>query len=493
MLTTSAKGTPARIGTTGPRLPYVSVTPEEFRQNGYALIDWITDYIEGIEAFPVIDPELQPGDVRAALPAHPPTAIEPFDAVLRDLDAVILPGITHWQHPNFFAYFPANSSYSSILGELASAGLSVQGMSWITSPACTEVETLMLDWMQELLGLPQRFRSDSATGGGVIHGSASEATLAAILAARWRTTNGRVNLDGDTSSLVAYATTQAHSSIEKGLRIAGIGLDRMRMVPVDENFAMRVDELVRMMTADIDAGLTPFFVCATHGTTSSTSFDPTAEIATVCNANNVWLHVDAAMSGIAALAPEYRWVNNGLELADSYCTNPHKWMGVNFDCDLFWTADRAALLGALSILPEYLRSKAAESGAVIDYRDWQVPLGRRFRSLKLWFTIRCDGIESIQTMIREHVRLTELLAQWVVADHRFEVVAPHPLNLLCIRLREGNEATDSLIERANLTGKALFTRTVLNTQSTLRFSIGSRLTTERHVLDGWQLLQSLAQ
>ena len=442
MLTTCAKGTPACISAAGPRLPYVSVTPEEFRQNGYALIDWITDYIEGIEAFPVIDPELQPGDVRAALPAHPPTAIEPFDAVLRDLDAVILPGITHWQHPSFFAYFPANASYSSILGELASAGLSVQGMSWITSPACTEVETLMLDWMQELLGLP---------------------------------------------------TTQAHSSIEKGLRIAGIGLDRMRMVPVDENFAMRVDELARMMAADIDAGLTPFFVCATHGTTSSTAFDPTAEIATVCNANNVWLHVDAAMSGIAALAPEYRWVNSGLELADSYCTNPHKWMGVNFDCDLFWTADRAALLGALSILPEYLRSKAAESGAVIDYRDWQVPLGRRFRSLKLWFTIRCDGIESIQAMIREHVRLTELLAGWVEADHRFEVVAPHPLNLLCIRLREGNEATDSLIERANLTGKALFTRTVLNSQSTLRISVGSRLTTESHVFAGWQLLQSLAQ
>ncbi len=467
------------------------MTPEDFRQNGHALIDWISDYIEGIEQLPVWNPALQPGQVRASLPAHPPTTTEPFAAVLHDLDAVVIPGITHWQHPNFFAYFPSNSSYASILGELASAGLGVQGMSWITSPACTEVETLMLDWMQELLGLPDRFRSDSPAGGGVIQGSASEATLAAILAARWRATGGDVNHTGDTKALVAYTTTQAHSSIEKGLRIAGIGTEHMRFVPIDTDFAMRADELERMIVADVEAGLTPFFVCASRGTTSSLAFDPTTDIGALCARRNIWLHVDAAMSGIAALAPEYRWVNQGLELADSYCTNPHKWMGVNFDCDLFWTADRAALIGALSILPEYLRSSAAESGVAIDYRDWQIPLGRRFRALKLWFMIRCDGIEPVRTMIRDHVGLTQLLAGWVRADPRFEIVAPHPLNLLCVRLHDGDAATDSLIERANATGQVLFTRTVLDGRSSLRFSIGARLTTERHVETGWRLLQSL--
>ena len=468
------------------------VTPDEFRKNGHALIDWIAEYIEDIEQLPVWNPELLPGDVRAMLPAHPPTAPEPFADVLRDMDDIVVPGLTNWQHPNFFAYFPANSSYSAILGELASAGLSVQGMSWVTSPACTEVETLMLDWMQELLGLPDRFRSDSVTGGGVIQGSASEATLAAILAARWRVTGGAVNADGDTTTLVAYATAQAHSSIEKGLRIAGVGSARMRVVAHDDTFAMRADELSRMIAEDRASGLVPFFVCATRGTTSSTAFDPTPQIGEICRREQLWLHVDAAMSGIAALVPEYRWVNDGLEFADSYCTNPHKWMGVNFDCDLFWTADREALLGALSIIPEYLRSKALESGAAIDYRDWQIPLGRRFRALKLWFTLRCDGIAPVQTMIREHVRLTQMLAELIGTDDRFRIVAPHPLNLICLSLTAGNEATARMIEAANNTADVLFTRTVLDDVVTLRFSIGSRLTAERHVVAGWHLLQSLA-
>ncbi len=466
------------------------MTPDEFRSAGYQLIDWITDYLEHVEQHPV-SPPVRPGDVRAALPEHPPATIEPFDAVLADLDAVIVPGLTHWQHPSFFAYFPGNSSYSSILGELASAGLGVQGMSWVTSPACTEVETLMLDWMQELLGLPAAFRSTSATGGGVIHGSASEATLASILAARWRATGGAINADGDTTHLVAYATSQAHSSIEKGLRIAGIGTDRLRIVPHDEAFAMRADALDELVAADRAAGLTPFWVCSTRGTTSSMAFDPTAEIGAIARREGMWLHVDAAMSGIGALVPEHRWINDGLDLADSYCTNPHKWMGVNFDCDLFWTADRTALLGALSILPEYLRSAAAATGAAIDYRDWQVPLGRRFRALKLWFTLRTDGVGAAQEMIRRHVALTQDLAEWAGADPRFEVVAPHPLNLVCLALAT-DAATDALVERANATGAALFTRTVLDGRSALRVSIGGTRTEARHVRAAWELLQHLA-
>jgi aromatic-L-amino-acid decarboxylase len=467
------------------------MTPDEFRTHGHALIDWITDYLEHVERFPVSS-SVKPGEVRAQLPEHPPADVEPFSAIIADLDRVVVPGLTHWQHPSFFAYFPGNSSYASILGDLVSAGLGVQGMSWVTSPACTEVETLMLDWMVELLGLPNRFHSQSPTGGGVIHGSASEATLASILAARWRATGGSINHHGDTTHLVAYATAQSHSSIEKGLRIAGIGTEQLRVVPHDAQFAMDPAALAAQVDADRAAGLRPFWVCSTHGTTSSMAFDPTAAIARVARANDMWLHVDAAMSGIAALAPEYRWVNDGLDQADSYCTNPHKWMGVNFDCDLFWTADRAALLGALSILPEYLRSAAAETGAAIDYRDWQIPLGRRFRSLKLWFTIRSGGATDAIDMIRRHVGLTQELADWAGHDDRFRIVAPHPLNLLCLAHTEGDARTDRLVEQANATGQALFTRTVLDGTSALRVSVGGARTDRRHVRSAWELLQGLA-
>jgi len=466
------------------------VTPEDFRKQGYALIDWIADYLEGVERFPVAS-AAEPGWVRDQLPAHPPIEAEPFDAVLADLDRVVVPGLTHWQHPSFFAYFPANTSYPSILGDLAAAGLGVNGMSWATSPACTEVETLMLDWMAELLGLPDRFRSNGP-GGGVIQGSASEATLCAMLAARQRATQGAVNASGMPGDLVAYATSQAHSSIEKGVRIAGVGTDNLRVVAHDGAFAMRPDALEAAIAEDRAAGRRPFFVCATAGTTSTTAFDPVPQLAAICRRDGVWLHVDAAHAGIAALCPELRWVNAGLDQADSYCTNPHKWMGVNFDCDLFWVADRTALLGALSILPEYLRTAAGEAGAVIDYRDWQIPLGRRFRSLKLWFTLRCDGVAPIQAMIRDHVAWTQELAGWVAGDDRFEIVAPHPLDLVCFAHRGGDEATDAMIAAANASGAALFTRSVAGGRTFVRVSVGGRMTERRHVEAAWALLQSTA-
>ena len=469
------------------------MTPDEFRANGHALIDWIATYLEGVEQHPV-QPDVKPGEIRSMLPAHPPVDVEPFSSVMTDVDRIVVPGITHWQHPSFFAYFPANTSYSSILGELLAAGLGVNGMSWITSPACTEIETVMVDWMAELLGLPDAFRSASANGGGVIQSTASEATLTSILAARWRATGGDVNRAGGAAiaPLVAYTTSQAHSSIEKGLRIAGVGTEQIRLVDVDDTFAMRPEALERAVSADRAAGLVPFWVCSTRGTTSSMAFDPTPAIGEIARREGLWLHVDGAMSGIAPLAPEHRWVNDGLELADSYCTNPHKWMGVNFDCDLYWTSERAALLGALSILPEYLRSKAAEGGDAIDYRDWGVPLGRRFRALKLWFVLRCDGVAAVQSMIRRHVELTQHLAGLVAADERFEIVAPHPLNMVCLRLRGEDRLTDAVIEQANASGRALFTRTVLDGRSVLRFSIGARTTQLRHVDEAWALLQEIA-
>ncbi len=463
----------------------------QFRAHAHDLVDLIANYLENIESLP-ISADVQPGDVRRHLPEHPPQSPEPFADVVRDIHNVIIPGLTHWQHPNFFAYFPGNTTYSGILADLLTAGLGVQGMSWVTSPACTEVETLMLDWMHELLHLPDVFRSTSPNGGGVIQGSASEATLVSILSARWRATNGEVNKSGDTSKLIAYATSQTHSSIEKGLRVAGIGTDNIRIVPHNSEFAMDAAALESQVRADLAAGLRPFWVCSTRGTTSSGAMDPTPEIGRVAKAHGLWLHVDGAMHGIAALVPEYRWVNDGLELADSYCTNPHKWMGVNFDCDLYWTADRRSLLGALSILPEYLRSAAAESGAAIDYRDWQIPLGRRFRSLKLWFAIRLDGVDTFQTLIRDHVAMTQDVAVAVGRDERFEIVAPHPLNLVCLRLIGDDTLTDRLIEAANATRSVLFTRTVLDGRSVLRFSIGTRTTTRDHVMRAWGLLQSLA-
>ncbi|MEL6892454.1 MAG: pyridoxal-dependent decarboxylase, partial [Actinomycetota bacterium] len=334
------------------------------------------------------------------------------------------------------------------------------------------------------------------TGGGVIQGSASEATLVATLAARGRSTGGRVNDDGDTTRLVGYSSAHAHSSIEKGFRIAGIGRDRLRHVPVDEDFAMRPTALATMIEADRAAGLVPSIVVTAHGTTSSMAFDPTSAIADVCG-DDIWLHVDAAMSGIAALEPAHRWVNDGLDRADSYTTNPHKWMGINFDCNLFWVADRAALINALSILPPYLASETAQHGAAIDYRDWTIPLGRRFRALKLWFSLRADGVEPVRSMIRDHVEWTRRLAELVEADDRFEIVAPHPLNLLCIAHRgetpgEANRSTDALIDAANATGAMLLTRTELDGRSVLRVSIGARSTTWAHVESAWQTLQRLA-
>lgn len=464
---------------------------EEFREYGHRLIDWIIDYHARLDTLPV-QARVAPGEVAAKLPDRP---VDPdgFDALLADLDDVVVPGLTNWQHPGFFAWFPANTGYPAILAELVSAGLGVQGMSWASSPAVTEVETRMMDWMIDLLGLPDAFASTSSNGGGVIQGSASEATLTSILAARWRATRGAVNADSDTTKLVAYATSQAHSSIEKGLRIAGIGTDHLRVIAHDDNFAMRPDALAEAIAADKASGLTPFWVCATIGTTNTLAVDPVRAIGELAKRENLWLHVDAAMAGIATLCPELRWLNDGLELADSYGTNPHKWMGVTFDCNLFYTADRASLLGALSILPEYLRTAAAETGAVIDYRDWQVPLGRRFRALKLWFTLRTDGVAPAQAMIRNHVAWTAQLADWAASDDRFEIVAPHPLNLLCLALRAGDEATAELVERANASGKMMVTRTVLDGRTALRFSIGARSTTLDDVRAGWELLRELCQ
>src|SRR5688572_5169982 len=466
------------------------MSPEEFRRWGHALVDWLAAYRGRVESLPVLS-QVKPGEVRAALPPAAPEQGEDFAALIADVERVILPGVTHWQSPSFFAYFPGNSSGPSILGELLSAGLGVQGMLWTTSPACTELETHVLDWLVDMMGLPAAYRSDG-TGGGVIQDSASSANLCAILAARERATGGRSNSSGCDGKLVAYASTETHSSVAKGIRIAGVGADNLRVIGVDESFAMRPDQLAARIDADRAAGLVPFFVCATMGTTSSEAMDPLRAIGEVCRERGVWLHVDAAMCGTAALCPEYRRLQDGVELADSYCFDPHKWMFTNFDCTCLWVSDRRALVGALSITPEYLRNQASESGAVIDYRDWHVPLGRRFRSLKLWFVIRHYGVEGLRHHVRRHVALAQELKSWVEKSDRFELAAPAPLNLVCFRHVGGDAINQQILEAVNASGRLYLTHTSLDDRYTLRMSIGQSHTQERHVADAWQAIQEMA-
>lgn len=433
-----------------------------------------------------------------ALPGLPP--LDPagdaeWPAILDDVREIILPALTHWQSPGFFGYFPANSSWPAVLADLLSTGLGVQGMLWQTSPAVTELETRMLDWMAHLCNLPDRFLS-SGEGGGVIQGTASEATLVAMVAGRHRL---RTQLpDIDPSTLVAYTSTQAHSSVLKATRIAGI--EHLRLVPTGSAHELDPSALRAMLEQDIADGLTPFYICATAGTTSSGAFDPIDQIAAVRDdlTPSAWLHVDAAWAGSAAVCPEHLWFLDGLDRADSYCTNPHKWLLTNFDCDLFYVADRSVLIDSLSVTPEYLRNTATDSGTVIDYRDWQVPLGRRFRALKLWFVMRHYGASGLQAHVRQHVRWAEWLEQQILADDRFELAAPRSLSLVCLRLAGDRDAdTQALLEAANATGRVLLTHTTLpdaqgRDRYTIRVAIGGTYTTQEAVEALWNLLSAHA-
>jgi aromatic-L-amino-acid/L-tryptophan decarboxylase len=516
------------------------MSPNQFRALGHRMVDWVAAYMERVADLPVLS-QTTPGEVAAKLPPHPPevgiggappapstsrppggssgdAAAASWDAVFADIDRIILPGLTHWQSPNFFAFFPCNASGPAILGEILSAGLNVNGMLWATSPAATELEARVMDWLGEMIGLSAEFLSGGA-GGGVIQGTASESTLIAMLAARARMLQ-RADSGSASPHLVAYTSTQAHSSVIKAAMIAGLARgpdDRahLRLVDVDDDYAMRPDLLERAIREDLAAGRTPFYVCATVGTTSSTAIDPVPAIASVLGrtgaaAAGAWLHVDAAHAGAACICPEFRHLLAGVVgeggRADSLCFNPHKWLLTNFDCDCFWTRDRASLLGALSVTPEYLRNAASESGAVTDYRDWQIPLGRRFRALKLWFVIRHYGVQGLRAYIREHLRLAQLFEDAVRADPRFEVSAPRTVNLVCFRLRpargEEPKATDArnkaLLDRLNVGGRVYLTHTVLPATPAkpgalvLRMAIGATPTQERHVREAWRLIQDAA-
>ncbi|NQU55280.1 MAG: aspartate aminotransferase family protein [Bacteroidetes bacterium] len=467
------------------------MTPEQFREEGKKVIDWIADYYENIEKYPVLS-QVKPGEIKASLPTNPPQKGESLDEMMNDVTNKIMPGITHWQSPNFYAYFPANTSFPAILGDLVSSGFGVQGMIWATSPAATELETKVLDWLVGMMGMPEKFKSTS-TGGGVIQDTASTSALTAIITARERVTKFESNKKGNPQKLVAYISTQTHSSIEKAVKIAGIGTDNLRLIDVDDKFAMRTDLLKKQIEKDKKEEYTPFFICAALGTTSSNAIDPIKEIGEICKTENCWFHIDAAMSGTAMLCPEFRHFQNGVELADSYCFNPHKWMFTNFDCDVFWVANREELINTFSILPEYLRNKATESGEVFDYRDWHIQLGRRFRSLKLWFVIRHYGVEGLQHHIREHVSLAKKFTGWVNQTKDFEIFVDPPLNLVCFRHKSSDDFNMKLMNAVNETGKAYFTHTKLNGKIVLRMSIGQTNTKEKHIKTTWDLIQETAE
>ena len=464
--------------------PPEHLSSEEFRKHGHALIDWIADYWDRIEDLPV-ESSVSPGSVRELLPPEAPQKGEPFADLIRDLDEIVMPGITHWQHPSWFSFFPANASPPSVLAELVSAGLGVQGMLWSTSPAATEIESHVLDWLVDLMDLPSEWKTTSL-GGGVLQMSASDSTHTSLVVARHQAMKRGVN----PTAMVAYASTQTHSSIQKGATVAGYR--HIRLIPVDDKQAMDISALRAALASDKAEGLVPVFVAATLGTTGTTAVDPIRPIGEICQEENLWLHVDAAYAGNAMICPEFRHHQDGLELVDSYTFNPHKWLMVNFDCSVFYVADRSPLIDCLSILPPYLKNEASESGAVIDYRDWHVPLGRRFRSLKLWWVIRSYGVEGLQSMIRYHVALTERLAEKLKSDPRFEVVAPHPFALVCFRCTAGDEATQSLAEAVNGSPNVAWTGSELDGRPMIRVSIGQRTTDEGHVDALRDLIDELA-
>ena len=457
------------------------MSPEEFRRHGYAMVDWIASYMETVDEQRIV-PSVVPGDIRKRLPARAPEQPEPFENIMHDLDEIVMPGIMHWQSPGWFAYFPANSSPPAVLGEMAAAGLAVQGMMWSTSPACTEIESHMMDWLVDLLGLPTGWKT-SGPGGGVIQMTASDSTHTALVVARHRA-------GGSADDQVAYTSEQAHSSVEKGARVAGYG--HIRKVAVDDAFAMSGPALAAAITSDLDAGLRPTFVNSTIGTTGTTAVDAIRDIGEITRQHGLWHHVDAAYAGSAMVCEEFRHHQDGLELADSYVFNPHKWMFTNFDCSAFYVADRRPLIDALSILPPYLRNEASESGDVIDYRDWHVPLGRRFRALKLWFVLRSYGAEGIRDAVRKHVALARDLEARLDRDPRFQVVAPTPFALVSFRHRGGAAATEQLVDAINASGHSYVTASVLDGAPYIRVSIGQTNTEAEHVDRLWLLIDEHA-
>ncbi len=468
------------------------MTPEEFRRHGHALIDWIADYRASLDQRPVMA-RSAPGDVRALLPTCPPLQAEPFDAIVADLDRVVVPGLSLWQHPRFFGYFPANCSLAAVLGDLVSTGLGVLGLAWQSSPALTEVEEVATDWMRQMVGLSEAWS-------GVIQDTASTSTLVALLCARERTSAyglARGGLQGEPAPLVVYASAHAHSSVDKAALLAGFGRDNIRLIDHDECLAMRAGALDAAVRADLAAGRRPCAVVATTGTTTTTAVDPIGAIAAVAREHGLWLHVDSAMAGSAMILPECRWMWNGIEAADSVVLNPHKWLGVAFDCSLYFVRDPEHLVRVMSTNPSYLQSSA--DGQVKNLRDWGLPLGRRFRALKLWFLIREQGVAGLQARLRRDLANAQWLAGQVRATPHWRVLAPVALQTVCLRHEpEGldGEALDrhtlGWADRLNRSGLTYLTPAILDGRWMVRVSIGAESTEREHVAAVWAAIQAEA-
>ncbi len=467
----------------------------EFREQGHALIDWIADYRESMANLPVMS-RVQPGDIAAMLPSDPPQQAEGLTSIVSDLDRIVLPGITHWNHPGWFAYFPSNTDLSSVLADLVAAGLGAQGMSWQTSPAATEIEDVVVEWLRRMLGLSDAFS-------GVIHDSASTATLCALLCARERTTQfsqNRGGLQAEATPLVVYASDQAHSSIPKAALLAGFGAEHLRLIETDDAHALRVDLLQSAVEADIAAGRRPCALVAAVGTTATTAIDPVRAMASLADRHGLWLHVDAAMIGNAMICPEHRWAWEGVEGADSLVLNPHKWLGTGFDLSAYYTRDPEHLVRVMSTNPSYLSTD--QDGRVRNLRDWGIPLGRRFRALKLWFLIREYGVEGLQNRIRRDIANAEWLRRQIDAAPEWERLAPAPFQTLCVRhvphgltgnedaLRPHNLA---LAEHLGRQGRYHLTPAILKGTQILRISIGAQATKREHVAGLWQELREAVQ
>ncbi|CAN6906860.1 unnamed protein product [Brassica oleracea] len=470
---------------------------EQLREYGHRMVDFIADYYKTIETFPVLS-QVQPGYLHNLLPDSAPDQPETVEQVLDDVKTKILPGITHWQSPTFYAYYPSNSSVAGFLGEMLSAGLGIVGFSWVTSPAATELEMIVLDWLAKLLNLPEQFLS-KGNGGGVIQGSASEAILVVMIGAREKVLR-RVGKNA-LGKLVVYSSDQTHSALQKACQIAGIHPENCRVLKADSstNYALRPELLQEAVSEDIEAGLIPFFLCGNVGTTSSTAVDPLAALGNIAKRNEIWFHVDAAYAGSACICPEYRQYIDGVETADSFNMNAHKWFLTNFDCSLLWVKDQYVLTEALSTNPEFLKNKASQANLVVDYKDWQIPLGRRFRSLKLWMVLRLYGAETLKSYIRNHIKLAKDLEQLVSQDPNFEVVTPRIFSLVCFRIlpvdndeKECNDRNRNLLDAVNSSGKLFLSHTALSGKIVLRCAIGAPLTEERHVKETWKVIQEEA-
>jgi aromatic-L-amino-acid decarboxylase len=466
---------------------------EEFRAIGHQLIDWIADYRAGVATLPVMSPAA-PGEVRAQLPTTPPEQPEPFDAIVRDLDAIIVPGLSHWQHPSFHGYFPANSELASVLGDFLSTGLGVLGLSWQSSPALSELEEVVVDWMRQMVGLSEAWS-------GVIQDTASTSTLVALICARERATEyglARAGLQGEPRPLVVYASAQSHSSVEKAALLAGFGRANVRVIATDDRYAMRADLFAAAIADDVAQGRVPCAVVATTGTTTSTALDPVDAIAQIARQHGLWLHVDAAMAGSAMILPECRWMWQGVEGADSIVLNPHKWLGVAFDSSLYYVRDPQHLVRVMSTNPSYLQT--AVDSQVKNLRDWGIPLGRRFRALKLWCMIREQGVEGLQARLRRDMTNAQWLAEQVAAAPGWRVLAPVPLQTLCLRHEpaslvgeELDQHTLAWADRVNRSGAAYLTPAILDGRWMVRVSIGSLGTERAHVEKLWELLRSAAE